>query len=188
VGDGLVKAGQMAASSPRHGRIDRVVLVSDHQLTSVDPREANDVPAPSISLASRGRWRNDGTLEVTGDRSRPNVEFRYSGVSLSSPDNVTFRYRLERLDDHWVEPGTRRVAYYSRLPAGRYRFVVTAANRDGTWNPVEASMDVVVLAPLLLRPWFLALMLLALALSLWAHRAVLRTREHQSARAFATRA
>jgi signal transduction histidine kinase len=108
---------------------------------------------------------------------RPNVEFRYSGVSLSSPDNVTFRYRLEHFDDNWVEPGTRRVAYYSRLPAGRYRFVVTAANRDGAWNPAEASMDVVVLAPLILRPWFVMLTLLGVALSLLvAHRAVLRTR------------
>src|SRR5437764_10373396 len=38
-------------------------------------------------------------------------------------------------------------------------------------------MDVVVLAPLILRPWFLFVMTLAVGLSLWiAHLAVLRTR------------
>ena len=182
VGDGLVKAEtnggfQPAAWKDRSGRLWFPTIEG---LASVDPRDATDVPRPpSVSMVEivvdGETMPPTKSLEI--GPGRPNVEFRYSGVSLSSPDNVTFRYRLERLDEHWVEPGTRRVAYYSRLPAGRYRFVVTAANRDGAWNPVEASMDVVVLAPLLMRPWFLALMVLAVALSLWiAHRAVLRTR------------
>lgn len=182
VGDGLVKAEtnggfQPAAWKDRSGRLWFPTIEG---LASVNPADATDVPRPpSVSLAE---IVVDGetltpvkTLQI--GPGRPNVEFRYSGVSLSSPDNVTFRYRLESFDENWVEPGTRRVAYYSRLPAGRYRFVVTAANRDGLWNPNEASMDVVVLAPLIQRPWFLLLLTLAFAVSLaLAHRAVLRTR------------
>jgi ligand-binding sensor domain-containing protein/signal transduction histidine kinase len=182
VADGLVKAEtnggfQPAAWKDHSGRLWFPTIDG---VASVDPRDATDIPRPpSVSL---GEILVDGatmsparSLEV--GPGRPNVEFRYGAVSLSSPDNVTFRYRLEHFDEHWVEPGTRRVAYYSRLPAGRYRFVVTAANRDGTWNPAEASMDVVVLAPLVARPWFLAVMSFVLALSLWAaHRTVLRTR------------
>ena len=90
---------------------------------------------------------------------------------------MTFRYRLDGLDDQWVETGTRRVAYFSRLSAGTYKFFVTAANRDGVWNPNAATMQFVVLAPLYLRPWFLALMFVLLTASLLTtHRAVLRTR------------
>jgi hypothetical protein len=73
--------------------------------------------------------------EIEVGPGRPNLEFRYAGLSLSAPEHVTFRYRLEGFDPDWVEAGTRRVAYYPRLPPGKYRFTVTAANRDGVWNP-----------------------------------------------------
>jgi signal transduction histidine kinase len=79
---------------------------------------------------------------------RPNLEFRYAAASLSAPEHVTFRYRLEEFDDDWVEAGSRRVAYYPRLPSGRYRFTVTAANRNGVWNPEVAAVAFRVAAPL----------------------------------------
>ena len=75
-------------------------------------------------------------------------EFRYSAVSFSSPERVRFRYKLEGLDREWVEAGTRRTAYYTRIPPGQYRFVVSAANEDGLWNEEGAAV------PLRLRPFF----------------------------------
>ncbi len=181
-GDGLVNAEtnggfQPAAWKDHEGRLWFPTIDG---LATVDPAAATAVPdPPSVSVEE---IVVDGEAHAP-ERSlpigpgRPNVEFRYTAINLSAPENVTFRYRLEGFDDHWVEPGTRRVAYYSRLPAGRYRFVVTAANRDGAWNPVGGAMEIVVLAPLFLRPWFVAAILLAVALSLWiAHQVVLRTR------------
>ena len=85
---------------------------------------------------------------------RPNLEFRYAGLSLSAPEHVTFRYRLEGFDPDWVEAGTRRVAYYPRLPPGKYRFVVTAANRDGVWNPTGAGLRLRAVAPFWQEAWF----------------------------------
>ncbi|TAL02787.1 MAG: hypothetical protein EPO07_06960, partial [Verrucomicrobia bacterium] len=46
------------------------------------------------------------------------VEFRYAGVSLYSPDRVRFRYRLAPLDKDWIEAGVRRYAQYSYLKPG----------------------------------------------------------------------
>src|SRR6185503_10513356 len=62
------------------------------------------------------------------------LELRYTATSLLVPERVQFRYRLENYDKAWVEAGTRRVAYYTRVPGGRYRFHVLAANNDGLWN------------------------------------------------------
>lgn len=182
VGDGLVNAETNGGFQPAawKDRAGHLWFPTIDGLATVDPSEATGVARPpSVTVEE---IVVDGASQVPSRSlrigpGRPNVEFRYSGVSLSSPEDVTFRYRLEALDDHWIEPGTRRVAYYSRLPAGHYRFLVTAANRDGAWNPVEAAMEVDVLAPLYLRPWFLGAMLIAAALALWiTHRAVLRTR------------
>jgi signal transduction histidine kinase/ligand-binding sensor domain-containing protein len=119
-----------------------------------------------------------------------NVEFRYTGLSLSNPDRLVFRYRLENYDKDWVEAGSRRVAYYPRLPPGRYRFVVLAANRDGTWNEAGSSLDVRVRAPFYLSWWFrvaAALALTMLAVSIWYRREEAMARAQRSQAAFSRR-
>lgn len=62
------------------------------------------------------------------------LEFHYTGLSFLAPSMVKFKYQLEGFDDDWTDAGTRRVAYYTNIPPGRYRFHVTASNNDGVWN------------------------------------------------------
>ena len=68
------------------------------------------------------------------------MEFHYTGLSLGAPENVRFRYQLEGLDDHWIEAGRERLAFYSLLPAGHYRFHVTACDNSGIWNEQGAVL------------------------------------------------
>jgi signal transduction histidine kinase/ActR/RegA family two-component response regulator len=70
------------------------------------------------------------------------VEFRYTALSLSAPNRVRFRYWLEGFDKAWVDGDTRRVAYYTNLPPGSYRFRVLACNNDGVWNEAGDSVTV----------------------------------------------
>ena len=71
-------------------------------------------------------------LKVAPGRHR--FEFRYTGLSLVSPGRVQFQHRLEGADTDWVKAGTRRIAEYSLLPSGVYRFQVVAWNSDGYRN------------------------------------------------------
>jgi len=73
------------------------------------------------------------------------VEFRFTGLSLMAAEKVRFRYRLEGLDRDWIEAGFQRLAPYIRIPAGRYRFRVSACNNDGVWNETGAVLGVTVL-------------------------------------------
>jgi len=87
-----------------------------------------------------------GLARAEGKSSRPQpptlvippgkhqVEIRYTGLSLSAPDRVQFRYQMDGVDDDWVQAGTRRFAQYHFLPHGVYRFQVIACNSDGIWN------------------------------------------------------
>jgi streptogramin lyase len=49
-------------------------------------------------------------------------------LSYIKSEHVRFKYRLEGLDQNWVEADNRRVAYFSHLQAGSYTFRVIAAN------------------------------------------------------------
>jgi signal transduction histidine kinase len=62
------------------------------------------------------------------------LEFRFAALSFASPENVHFRHRLVGFDGNWIDSASQRSATYSRLPAGRYTFEVTACNEAGVWN------------------------------------------------------
>jgi signal transduction histidine kinase len=88
-------------------------------------------------------------------------------LSFIAPEKVTFKYRLEGFDRDWIDSGSRRIAYYTNLPPGSYRFRVIASNNDGIWNEVGASFDLRLKPHFYQTYWFYALCLLTLALLIW---------------------
>jgi signal transduction histidine kinase/streptogramin lyase len=120
-------------------------------LVSVDPGRLQTRSAPPPVVLERV-MADGASLPADSDLvlgpGTEGLEFQYTAPSFALPGRVSFRYRLEGLDRGWVEAGSRRAAYYTRVPPGQYRFVVTAANEDGVWNEVGASVG------LRLRPHF----------------------------------
>jgi ligand-binding sensor domain-containing protein len=111
-------------------------------LAMADPAriELNPV-APSVvveHVLADGRATAGGVLPVETRR----LEFQYTALALRYPHDVQFRYRLEGFDRDWVDAGTRRAAWYTNLPPGRYRFRVRAANEDGVWNEAGAAVPI----------------------------------------------
>jgi ligand-binding sensor domain-containing protein/signal transduction histidine kinase len=123
------------------------------------------------------------TARIEVGPQRPNIEFRYAGLRLSAPEHLRFRYRLDGFDDAWVEAGTRNVAYYPRLPAGQYRFLVHAANRDGEWSEQGAALDLRV-APAAWNTWWFRVTTTLLALLLvfaWHRRRTMQAAAQHAA-------
>jgi len=69
------------------------------------------------------------------------LEFRYTALSFIEPENIHFKYILEGFDKEWTDAGSRRVAYYTNIPPGEYRFRIIASNADGVWSREEASIS-----------------------------------------------
>ncbi|MGD1088132.1 MAG: two-component regulator propeller domain-containing protein [Verrucomicrobiota bacterium] len=147
----------------------------------VDPRHTVSSPAPAVVLeqvlvdgvpelpvptrASAGvdATRERGDVPIESLRLAPGkhtLEFHYTGLSFDAPERLRFRYRLEGLDLAWVEAGTRRVAFYSFVPPGAYRFVVIACNGDGVWNKEGDSLGLTVLPHFWQTWWYIGLMAL----------------------------
>jgi len=83
------------------------------------------------------------TLRVPPGKQR--FEFRYTGLSLTAPEKMRFKYKLESLENDWVQAGSERAAHYGYLRPGDYLFRVLGCNNDGVWNETGASMAVIVL-------------------------------------------
>ena len=79
-----------------------------------------------------------------------------------APQKVRYRYMLEGFDHGWTDAGTRRAAYYTNIPPGKYTFRVQAANNDGIWNTTGAAFSFELRPHFYQTLWFYALLLLAL--------------------------
>jgi signal transduction histidine kinase/ligand-binding sensor domain-containing protein len=103
----------------------------------IDPRHLprNIVPPPVTIETVKA---DDQTLQpASGLSLRPrtrNLQFQYAALSLTAPEHVQFRYKLEGYDDEWRGPVSAREVAYTNLPPRNYRFRVIASNSDGVWN------------------------------------------------------
>ena len=90
-------------------------------------------------------------------RLRPltrSIQFSFTGLSLSDPQNVRFRYRLDGYDSEWHDGGSRRDVSYTNLPPKRYVFRVCAENSDGVWNDAGATLDFTLAPAYFQTLWF----------------------------------
>jgi PAS domain S-box-containing protein len=118
----------------------------------------------------------DGRPLETQDRlrvpaGRHRLTFRYTGVCVSNPGALRYRYRLEGVDATWSEPTARREIDYTNIAPGRIRFEVNARNPDGVWNGQESALSLVVDPAYWQTSWFRAGCAGAILALLWTfHR------------------
>lgn len=94
------------------------------------------------------------------------IDFQFTALSFTAPENVEFQYKLKGFDEDWVEAGTSRNASYSRLPPGKYRFQVRACNLAGIWSPDGPELNFVVTPFYWQTSWFRAMVLAVFTLGI----------------------
>ncbi len=167
--------------------IGRVWFALSRGLSVADPTRADDRGQPAITLVEQ--MTADGAqVDVHGPiripSSRRRLAVTYAGLSLSVPERVRYRYRLDGFDSDWSDPVAERQAVYTNLAPGHYRFRVIASNSDGAWNGTEAAMPFEVRATFWQTSWF---QLSAVVLSGLAGWGLYRLRVRQVARQLSTR-
>jgi signal transduction histidine kinase/ligand-binding sensor domain-containing protein len=95
------------------------------------------------------------------------LQIEYTAGSLTIPERVHFRYKLDGLDGEWQDVGGRRDAFYTNLGPGEYTFHVTAANNDGVWSTTEASLNFTISPAFYQTAWFRAVCALVCVFPLW---------------------
>jgi signal transduction histidine kinase/ligand-binding sensor domain-containing protein len=60
--------------------------------------------------------------------------FEFSVLDYTDVSKNLYAYKLEGLDEEWIDCGTRHFVNYTNLDPGNYNFRVKGANCDGVWN------------------------------------------------------
>lgn len=164
------------------GNDGRLWFATSKGVIRIDPaRRAVQSAAPKVAIESLSVDGTEVVVQrpvVEADAKR--VEIDYTALSLSAPEAMHFRYRLDGFDKGWHHAGAERQATYTGLGAGDYQFRVVALNSDGVASADEATLSFSVAQVFYLKPLFLLACGLLLSSLLWSlYRASLRRSARQ---------
>ena len=95
------------------------------------------------------------------------LEIRYTAPDLMAAETTRFRYRLDGVDNDWIDVADERIARYANVPPGAHRFEVQARRDNEGWSGAATALTFDV-APMFYETWwFVALCAAALIGVLW---------------------
>lgn len=91
-------------------------------------------------------------MELPYDKNQ--ITFEFTGVSLTAPSRVKYRYKLGGLEENWSPATSNNFIPYSNIPPGKYTFMVISSNSDGLWNTKPAVFSFSIRTPFWRSWWF----------------------------------
>lgn len=149
--------------------LGQIWFSTNRGISSVDPRPTAVSSAPALvhveGVSVDGRAISLARL-VRIPAPHQRITLSYTGLSLSVPARVRFKYKLDGFDQVWSEPTAAREAVYTNLESGSYRFHVIASNSDGLWNSSESMLQFEILPVFWQTWWFRFSILVSLAIAI----------------------
>ena len=169
--DGVVGTAGSGAQNPHAAKAldGRIWFPGEDGLGVIDPRHlpVNHLPPPVAIEQIVADGKTYSTASHSGLPALSHeLEIDYTALSLTAPEKIQFKYKLEGHDADWQDAGNRRQAFYNDLPPRHYRFRVIAANNSGVWNEAGASLDFSIAPAYYQTAWFRALIAVVVLASL----------------------
>jgi len=82
--------------------------------------------------------------DLTLDWQQNFFEFEFAALNYTNSDKNQYKYKLEGLDNDWIDNGNRNFGRYTSLPAGNYTLRVKGSNNDGVWNDDGVALKLMV--------------------------------------------
>ncbi|HEX5108761.1 MAG TPA: two-component regulator propeller domain-containing protein [Vicinamibacterales bacterium] len=142
------------------GRDGRLWFATSGGVTVVDPENigASRPPVPvQIEAVLADAKRFDPVTNLRLPARTSHVQFAFTALTLTDSAQVQFQYRLDGVDDDWVDAGTTRQTSYTNLSPGPYRFQLRGGIGDGVWSAQAAALDFSIPPMFYQTGWFYAL-------------------------------
>ncbi|NLL27504.1 MAG: histidine kinase [Bacteroidales bacterium] len=88
----------------------------------------------------------------------------FSALDFANPSKNNYAYILSNYDKDWIKvDASKRIAEYTDVTPGTYKFTVKGANSDGLWNNEGISFTIIV-KPRFYKTWFFKFSLIFLSM------------------------
>jgi len=141
---------------------DTVFVASEKGISYFIPSQASTSEVhPKIFITSMEVNKEPYNFgkKITLDWNQNTITFGFSGISISSLGDISYQYKLEGLDQSWVNAENNEVTY-SGLKPGKYTFKVRTISKHGKISKETASQEFSIKAHFTDSIWFLLLMVL----------------------------
>ena len=148
----------------------RVWFATGFVVQMVDPSKLSQKALPAQTYVESFIVDRNELATIDNVKLAPHphdLQIDYTSPTFTIPQKVNFRYRLDGYDHDWHDAGTRRQAFYTDLPPGKYSFRVIASNSDGVWNESAAKLGFSIAPAYYQTNWFRALCVMLLLLLAW---------------------
>lgn len=91
------------------------------------------------------------------------ITFEFAALGFYRNDEIQYAYRMEGLDNDWINCGTRRFTNYANVPPGKYTMLIRAASPHGEWTGQILKIPIVIALPFYKTPLAIFIFILLLA-------------------------
>ncbi len=98
-----------------------------------------------------------------------NLTFKFVSISLSNPEGVVYKTKLEGYDKDWQTFSKNESITFANLPHGKYKFKLMACNSSGSCNAKPIVFDIVINPPFWQTWWFYLIVFSSVAGGLFAY-------------------
>jgi signal transduction histidine kinase/streptogramin lyase len=95
------------------------------------------------------------------------VTIEFAATSLINSDKIKYKYKLEGIDNHWVELGSESKVTFNSLPTDNFRLIITAYNDHLGQAPVPLVITIEVIPPFYKKAWFYVIIILIVSFVTW---------------------
>jgi signal transduction histidine kinase/ligand-binding sensor domain-containing protein len=124
----------------------------------------NNVPPTPVTIQSVSA--DDKNYQLVSELKFPahtsSVQISYASVSLSDPEAIRYRYKLQEADKDWHEVATANPVNYRNLSPGSYHFSVASTDTNGVWSDKVATTEFTILPTFYQTVWFKGACVLAI--------------------------
>ncbi|MCB9205864.1 MAG: hypothetical protein H6612_12390 [Ignavibacteriales bacterium] len=130
-------------------------------ITKYNPNRDKPITAPpKIYISAIELFNEEYSLDKFASGANLNYDenflrFNYTGINLSAPEKIKYKFRLSGLDNNWIET-QETFSNYTNLDDGNYTFEVKAGNEWGYWSE-PASLSFVI-SPAWWETWWFYLL------------------------------
>ena len=132
--DGLVTGGVTATSLSMQDSLGRIWFTLIDGFAIYDPvKSGKNTIAPKVEIQEYSidnvshDWHGE---KIIIPPSAKRLSIKYTGLSFISSDGIKFKYELNGFDENFTDWTSMRLASYTNLKPGKYRFFVMSQNND----------------------------------------------------------
>ena len=166
-----------------HGKVyavmlDHIVVFDPFRFAAVPVKKPPHITSIEVFHKENTDFAENKMLHFAAGQD--DITFHFASLYHRDIPSLKYSYKLEGVNENWVNAGRTLIASYNNLAPGHYIFKVRSTNEYGKWMPHIASQSIYI-KPYWWRSWWAIsiYVLMVLAVLRWIYQSLQRRKQEK---------